>query len=253
MVAYAHGAAPCGRRRIATMSDDDFRARLYRSYASEHAGVSDRALDRRAFDRDIRPHLPEDRLVPIADLGCGQGELVRQMTLHGYSRALGIDVSPEQIALARRAGIEAVQLGDFRKILKGASFGAVTATDFFEHLTKREALEAADSAFEALTTSGVLIVRVPNMVSPFGGYYRYGDLTHETSYTPQSLRQLGAAAGFSRVECFPCPPLTYSLKSYARAGMWRVVAAGMKFSLGSENGSFRDHIVTQNVVAVMHK
>ena len=53
-----------------------------------------------------------------------------------------------------------------------------------------------DAVFTSLTPGGVFIARTPNWSSPFGGGYRYGDLTHETSFNARSLRQLGNTAGF---------------------------------------------------------
>ena len=40
----------------------------------------------------------------MVDIGCGSGQLVRCLLADGYDAA-GIDVSPEQVALARRAGL----------------------------------------------------------------------------------------------------------------------------------------------------
>jgi hypothetical protein len=60
----------------------------------------------------------------------------------------------------------------------------VTATDLLEHLTKDEVLDTFD---------------LVNAVSPLGGHIRYGDFTHESSYTARSVRQLAVAAGFGSV------------------------------------------------------
>ena len=59
---------------------DDMRARLYDAYSSTHAGVASEAAGALAFRRDILPHLPNVRVrdVAVVDLGCGQGQLVKQ-------------------------------------------------------------------------------------------------------------------------------------------------------------------------------
>lgn len=232
---------------------DDYRARLYDSYSSTHAGVSADAGSEHAFRRDILPHLPMDRTARVTDLGCGQGQLVRHLLQHGYSRSSGIDVSPEQVSLAHAAGISQVRHGDFREALAPASIDAATATDLFEHLTKSEALESMDSIFAALTSGGRAIVRVPNGVSPFVGNYQFGDLTHETTYTARSLRQLGAAVGFSQVTVRACPPVAHGLKSGLRVGAWKAISGFMKLALAAETGILREHLVTQNVVAIFQK
>lgn len=229
------------------------RDRLYSAYASTHAGVSDRATADLVFRRDIAPHLPPPGVGRILDLGCGQGELVHAFVAAGYTGAEGIDVSPEQVELARAAGNVGVRLGDYREGLDGLAYAVVTATDFLEHLTKDEVVEAADAVFEALEPGGVFIVRVPNSVSPFVGNYRYGDMTHETSFTARSLHQLGATVGFASVDCHACPPIVHGFPSLVRSACWKVASGAMKAVLAAETGAMRGHLVTQNIVAVMRK
>jgi 2-polyprenyl-3-methyl-5-hydroxy-6-metoxy-1,4-benzoquinol methylase len=232
---------------------DDMQARLYDAYSSTHAGVANEVAGAMAFRRDILPHLPDIRDVAVVDLGCGQGQLVKQLILHGYTNARGIDISPEQVELAHAAGVSQVELGDYRNGFDGSQLDVVTATDFFEHLTKSEVLEAVDRVHAALRPAGVLILRVPNSVSPFGGNFRYGDMTHATSFTARSLRQLGAAAQFDGVTVFACPPPVHGAKSLARSAVWKVASGAMKLTLAAETGALRGHFVTQNIVAVMRR
>jgi 2-polyprenyl-3-methyl-5-hydroxy-6-metoxy-1,4-benzoquinol methylase len=177
-----------------------FRSRLYETYATQHAGVEPSRAGQAIYRRDIRPLLPPPHRGEVLDLGCGRGDLVRCLIEDGYA-ASGIDVSPEQVSLARSSGVGTVRLGDYRDELRGRSgqLAAVTACDFLEHLTKPEALEAFDSVAQSLQPGGIFVARVPNAVSPLGGYIRHGDFTHETWYSALSVRQLTAAAGFSSV------------------------------------------------------
>lgn len=232
---------------------DDYRGRLYDAYSSTHAGVAADSESVHAFRRDILPYLPADRQARVTDLGCGQGELVRHLLSHGYSNAAGIDVSREQVQLAHAAGIQQVRLGDFRQALSPASIDVATATDLFEHLTKSESLQSMDSVFAALSPGGLAIIRVPNGVSPFVGNYQHGDLTHETTYTARSLRQIGAAAGFSDIAVHACPPVAHGVKSGLRVGAWKAASGLMKLALAAETGMLRGHLVTQNIVAVLRK
>ncbi len=230
---------------------DQLRNRLYSAYATTHAGGSNLQSQAPGFNRDIRPHLPRDRRAQILDLGCGQGHYVRQLLSLGFEHTRGIDVSPEQVQRARASGLNQVSLGDYRESLGVADLDVVIATDFLEHLTRFEGLQALDRIKRSLRRGGALIVRVPNASSPFGGTLRYGDLTHETSFTPRSLRQLGAAAGFTTMEIHPCPPPSHGVKSALRAGVWWAMATMVKMALIVETGEVHGHVVTQNVVAVM--
>ena len=91
VTASTEPSTPAG---AATSGGDDFRNRLYHSYASTHAGHADRAAATLIFQRDFRPHLAAiGRGGRVLDIGCGQGELVRLLELEGFT-AHGIDISP---------------------------------------------------------------------------------------------------------------------------------------------------------------
>jgi 2-polyprenyl-3-methyl-5-hydroxy-6-metoxy-1,4-benzoquinol methylase len=239
---------------VTTAQDDLRRDRLYETYASQHAGCVNGAAAALIYRRDIRCGLPPPSAGLVLDIGCGQGELVRLLLADGYT-AEGVDVSPEQVALARTAGLDSVCEGDYRAVLdaKTGRLAAVTATDVLEHLTKNEILETFDKVAKALIPGGAFIARVPNAVSPFGGHIRYGDFTHESWFTACSVRQLAAAAGFKSVAVVPCPPIAHGLASAARVSVWRLFSGLYKFALAAETGALRGHIVTQNLTFVAYK
>jgi 2-polyprenyl-3-methyl-5-hydroxy-6-metoxy-1,4-benzoquinol methylase len=233
---------------MATTDGKLYRDRLYEAYASGHAGRGDGQAIALAYRRDIRPLLPPPSAGPVVDIGCGQGHLVS--LLHGDSYdACGVDVSPEQVAIAHSCGRDQVSHGDFREILlsRSGQFAAVTATDLLEHLEKDEVLDTFDCIAEALKPGGRFVARVPNAVSPLGGHVRHGDFTHESSFTARSVRQLSAAAGFGQVRVLPCLPVAHSLKSAARAAAWKPVSALYKLALVAETGQLCGHVVTQNL------
>ncbi len=234
---------------------ESFRTRLYESYASDHAGVDSGEAVHWVVQRDILPHLPADRSARIIDVGCGQGGLVRELLAAGYTRTEGVDVSPEQVAIAQAAGLTQVRLGDLHEIAADAeaAYDTVIATDVLEHLDKEEVLRTFDSVFRALRLGGCFIARVPNAGSPFGGSIRYGDFTHETWFTERSVRQLANVAGFSDVLALPCRPPVHGWKSGLRLGVWRGFEGLMKVAYGAETGVTRGAILTQNLTFVARR
>jgi 2-polyprenyl-3-methyl-5-hydroxy-6-metoxy-1,4-benzoquinol methylase len=233
---------------VTTVAERPRRDRLYAAYASQHAGCANGTAAALIYRRDIRPALPPPSAGPILDIGCGQGELVRLLLADGYN-AEGVDISAEQVALAKAAGLDRVYKGDYRAILdeRTGQLAAVTATDVLEHFDKNEILAAFDQIAAALVPGGVFVARVPNAVSPFGGHIRYGDFTHESWFTASSVRQLAATAGFSSVAVKSCPPVAHGVPSAARVIVWKLVSGLCKAALAAETGVVRGHVVTQNL------
>lgn len=236
--------------RVEQQSAGSYERRLYDSYTSTHAGVHDGGAAALVYRRDIRRHLP-GRGCRVLDIGCGQGDLVRVMLADGMD-AHGVDISAEQVEVAHGRGLDRVRLGDFHTDLCDASgaWDAVVATDLLEHLTKADLLRTFDSVRHALRPDGVFVARVPNAVSPTGGHIMYGDITHQTWFTPRSVTQLGRAAGFAVIRVFPCTPLVHGLTSAVRAMVWRSFSAAWKIALAAETGQLRGHVVTQNLMFV---
>ena len=239
---------------MTTAGLDDMRSRLYEAYATQHAGCGGDKGAALVYRRDIRPLLPAPAAGPVVDIGCGQGELVRLLQMDGFD-AEGIDISPEQAALARAAGVARVRQGDFRAVLatQPARYAAITATDLLEHLTKPEVLQTFDDVAASLATGGFFVGKVPNAVSPLGGNIRAGDFTHQPSFTARSIRQLAAAAGFDSVLSRASPPVAYGMASTARVMVWQVVSACYQIALAAETGTLRGHIVTQNLMFAARK
>ena len=114
-------------------------------------------------------------------------------------------------------------------------YAAITATDLLEHLTKPEALQTFHDAATALAPGGVFVGRAPNAVS------------HQTSFTARSIRQLAAAAGFDLVLARSSPLVAYGLASAARVTIRQVVSACYRIALAAETGMLHGRIVTQNL------
>jgi len=239
---------------VTETSRDTLQDRLYEAYASGHAGCASGDAAALVYRRDIRPALPPPVAGPVADIGCGQGHLLRQLLGDGYL-AEGVDISPEQVAIGRAAGLTQIVEGDFRDYLceRAGRLAAVVATDLLEHMAKDVVLDTFDQVMRALMRGGVFVARVPNAVSPFGGHIRYGDFTHESWFTASCIKQLAAAAGFTSVRVSPCTPIAHGVVSSFRAVAWKAVSGMCKVALAAETGVLRGHVVTQNLTFVAHK
>ncbi len=237
----------------------EHRSRIYERYVSSRAGTApdadglDYGLRAPYLERLLREHFPADRDARIVDLGCGDGALLHFASAAGYRFVRGIDRSGEQVALARRRGLD-VEEGDLLELaarLADQSQDVVIAFDVAEHLTRAELLTLVDHIRRMLRPGGRCILHVPNAESPLFGRIRYGDFTHEQAFTRGSLHQILSASGFSEIACFEDTPVVHGAKSALRWALWKLIRSGLRFYLAVETGSTDPGAVfTQNVLVV---
>ncbi|MGC2434115.1 MAG: class I SAM-dependent methyltransferase [Desulfobaccales bacterium] len=241
----------------------DYRRRIYQHYleAGDIAPAGEKAEEFRVrahhLEKLIRDHFPEDKETAILDLGCGAGALEYFARRRGYANMVGIDRSPQQVAAAKSMGLTGIQEGELLTVLEalaGESQGLVVAFDVLEHFRKDEALELMDQVNRVLAPGGKVIIHTPNGSSPFSGRVGYGDLTHETIFTRDSLGQLLAACGFSRIECYEDQPAVHGVVSGLRWLLWRVLRGILRLCLAVETGSLvRNEILSQHLFCVAVK
>jgi SAM-dependent methyltransferase len=210
------------------------RARLYGSYVSANKGLVPLAgrvggeghqRNLRYFRRRLEPWLEGvSRSASIADLGCGSGFLLDVLSGLGFSTLHGVDISAEQVQLAQ-ARFPTVQQGDVFAFLKNSAgaFDVVFAFDLIEHLTRAEAIKFCDLVHCALRPGGRFIIQTPNGDAPLVGAVFNGDLTHETLFTPHSLRHLLRSCGFDVHGFQEHAPVPIDARSSVRWLAWRAV------------------------------
>jgi hypothetical protein len=97
-------------------------------------------------------------------------------------------------------------------------------------------------------------MHTPNGASPFSGRVGHRDFTHEAIFTRDSLGQLLAACGFSRIECYEDQPVVHGMVSGLRWLLWRVLRGILRFYPAVETGNLaRKEILSQNLFCVAVK
>lgn len=125
---------------------DHWRADDYASHASYVSSLSDRVM------RDLAPQPGE----AVLDLGCGDGELAREL-MNAGCRVVGIDSSESLVASAVRRGVDA-HVGDAQVIDFDEEFDAVFSNAAL-HWMPRQA-ELASRAHRALKPGGRFVVEM---------------------------------------------------------------------------------------------
>jgi 2-polyprenyl-3-methyl-5-hydroxy-6-metoxy-1,4-benzoquinol methylase len=140
------------------------------------------------------------RDAPLLDIGCGQGFMLGYLQSAGFNHLTGIDISAEQVAIAKEKGFNAIQADAFEFLKENKnSYEIIIAIDMIEHFKKEELYELIKLIHDALTPGGLFILQTPNGEGLLPGYVIYGDLTHFTILSPLSLKHILTVTGFEKI------------------------------------------------------
>ena len=136
------------------------------------------------------------------DLGCGEGQFLALLQGWGW-RVLGMDISPQAVAMCEERGIDAVQgtLPDFLLTYDGEAPAAMSAVQVVEHLPPASWLPLLQYSQRALAPGGALILETiyPLNVDALANWF-FGDITHTWPANPETLRVMAGFAGFDSVD-----------------------------------------------------
>lgn len=232
----------------------DYRARIYERYATNFQSapqVFDIEAARRwgrAYRHYLKGWLPENRGAHILDVACGGGKLLQFYRDQGYTAVQGVDISPEQVALARQVTPEVAQANVLEYLAAHPGrFDLISGLDIVEHFNKDEVLRFLDLCHAALKPGGRLVLQTPNAESPWGSHHRYNDLTHELGFNPNALARLLALVGFTAIEARELGPAPwgYSAASTLRWCVWQMIRAGLMVWNIAETGSAGSRVFTR--------
>lgn len=220
----------------------DYRKRMYDVYVSTHFQYShpltlwEYEYARKVYRRRFSSFLPRDKDAKIVELACGPGRLLYFLQKEGYRHAQGIDISQEQVDVARQMGVNNVEVGDLFELLPRhkQEFDFISANDIIEHLKKDEVLEFLDTVYAALKPGGSVLMTTANAGSLFGARGVFVDLTHEIGFTQESLAQVFRVCGFENVEVYGEEPVVLTLSGGIRALLWKLLKVLLKAYLAIE-------------------
>lgn len=164
------------------------------------------AKEIRRFDADIWLPAACAPEMSFLDVGCGTGAFLAYLAAKGVSTFTGIDHDPalaERIPEGVRNRFVCRDIGEALADPRLGNFDRVVALDVLEHFDKEGGLGLLAAIVGRLAPGGKIVVKVPNVASPWGLQHQFGDLTHKTAFTPLSLRQMAGAAGLAVVHVAP--------------------------------------------------
>jgi 2-polyprenyl-3-methyl-5-hydroxy-6-metoxy-1,4-benzoquinol methylase len=170
-----------------------------------------------------------ENAIRLADIGCGWGEFVSLAAEFGI-QACGIERSPDRQRFMRDRGLTVFE--DLKSAREALPEGVHVATMFqvLEHLD--HPLEMLLEIHELMLPDGILVLEVPNCEGTVGiksrsDYHNIHPLEHINAFTPQTLTQIAARAGFRAISS-PIVQVTADFKRVVKREIRRVASLIMK-------------------------
>ncbi len=240
----------------------DYRTRVYQYYVSRYLSLAKTyyTYDEKFYENwarvamgRIRRLLPERKDAAICEVACGHGGLLYALKRLGYTNMVGIDISAEQVELARKIWPNVI-LGDAVEFLQNrpGTFDLIVAFDFLEHFRKEEVFRTLDVFYAALREGGRVILTTPNAESPLATD-AWGDFTHEVTFTPNSMKQILQIVGFNEVQVLPAEPVPHGVFSTIRWILWQGFKALIYFYNLVETSRPGSGVFTRGMIATAIK
>jgi SAM-dependent methyltransferase len=141
-------------------------------------------VSRRAFILQLLPSINKQKDCSILDIGCAGGQLLSDLTSHGYTNLYGIDLSIKAINLCHSRGLNNTIVMDARKLsYPSESFDVIVASDVLEHISHPEA--TLREWRRILKPRGVLLIFVPAFQSLWSSHDDHNK--HIRRYTKKDL------------------------------------------------------------------
>ena len=240
----------------------NYRKTLYQNYSSTQSLRRSTDSDIKSlfnrektqFEKEILPLLKSiDKSSSIFDMGCGSGSLIKALQENGFNNVLGMDISPEQIEVAKKMDVSNVTLGNAIEYVGDTSskYDVILGMDIIEHFTKDELVELLINIKNKLNPNGFAVFRTPNLDSFMASVYANGDFTHENYLNASSAQQVCLACGFTEVEIkSSVMSTTNPLKEIIRRYLWFVFKIDYKLRLFASGRSTQNIVLTPNMLIV---
>jgi SAM-dependent methyltransferase len=185
---------------------------LYRSFEDHHRGSPEAIRDQQRDDYlDLLTPLPNPEL-PVADLGCGRGELVGLLVAEGIA-AVGVDSNLGQVVDGAPELFVQADLFDWLDDQADGSLRAVLAMHVVEHLPLELQIRLVFESRRVLAPGGLLVLETPNALSISTAATNFWvDPTHHRPVHPLFLEFLATEAGFTDVATRHLHPLPVSFR-----------------------------------------
>jgi cyclopropane fatty-acyl-phospholipid synthase-like methyltransferase len=176
---------------------------FYQAYNRKSQGVNLKGKHIRQFRKDFIEASNYRSGMSVLELGCGNGLFLRFLTNQGVKDFIGVDGDPRIIEEIPTELVPFIHIYDFDDFfiseVANRRVDGLVLFDVLEHFTPNDAASLLKSVSNLLSKDGRIVIRVPNMASPLALGVQYNDVTHQTAFSPGSIRQVASVAELETV------------------------------------------------------
>ena len=219
---------------------------FYKSHR-ERSAISFKRKHLLQYDKEFAKLTGASPTMTVLEIGCGTGLFLRYLEAYEYREIVGIDMDEnlaDSLADLKRSEI---YLDDVTSVLKNKlanrKFDRIVLLDVAEHL-KLDVLERLMKLLSKhINSNGRLLLRVPNIESPWGLKMFYGSFDHVTPLSPGRMYELGVMTNWECEGVFPQEP-SQAFRRFKEGFLNQVMGALL---------SYHPNIWTANLLAVYSK
>jgi SAM-dependent methyltransferase len=199
---------PRGRHLDATLSDEK-RAVLYKAHRDRSA-TTYKKKHAVQYDHEFKVLTDASPSMSVLEIGCGTGLFLRYLEDRGYREFVGLDMDEGLRHSLRDLARSEIYLEDVQTVLRnqlaGRTFDRIVMLDVAEHLRLDVLQDLLQVLREHTVNGGKLLLRVPNVESPWGLKMFFGTFDHVTPLGPGRMHELALLTGWVCSGVFPQEP-----------------------------------------------
>jgi cyclopropane fatty-acyl-phospholipid synthase-like methyltransferase len=193
---------------INNISDDE-RAKFYKSHRNR-SSTTYKKKHLAQYNREFSDLTHASSTMSVLEVGCGTGIFLRYLEACQYREIVGVDIDKNLAAALEDLKQSEIYLDDVTKILKNElgdrRFDRIVLHDVAEHLELPVLINLMKLLRSHINDDGILLLRVPNVESPWGLRMFFGSFDHVTPLGPGRMFELGIMTGWSCDGCYPQEP-----------------------------------------------
>lgn len=211
--------APIQSRDQFAKSYKEARAMLHAQHR-DHNPIQFKKKHIKQYEHEFELLTHADPSMRVLEIGCGKGQFLKFLDHKNYRRTVGIDFDKQLAPLLDQISSAEIFFDNVLQLINSGQltgpFDRIVMFDVAEHIEFDELVTLLKTLQNLLSDNGNILMRVPNVTSPWGLDIFFSSFDHITPLSPGRLNQLAAITGYHCLGIYPQPiiPLGRRIKSW---------------------------------------